>query len=142
VMVQIKNTSTSKVTCAFYVGIDELIPAPVVSGGGGGGGGGAATEVSADFVRDLDVYASQQVFGTSASAFTLKSLLPAGAKISDWVIIVDDASTGSLMLGATSSGSGLMLKKGKGLAGSNDYPLYLRAIGGEVTANIMITYRV
>jgi len=49
--VTIKNVTQASATCAFYVGLDEIIPPVTVTGGGGG----TTSEVSADFARGLSL---------------------------------------------------------------------------------------
>jgi len=135
VMVQLHNTSGSAVNCAFYVGRDDLIPPVIVSGGGGGGGTITGT-VSVDSARGLSLYSAELDLTTTATQ--VMSALPTGATVSDWAVKV---SSGTVIVSATAQGSGMTFEEGKGVAGSNSYPLYLRAETGTAKAQVLASYR-
>jgi len=79
--VTIKNVTQAAATCAFYVGLDEIIPPVTVTGGGGGG---TTSEVSADSARSLSLYSAELDLTTTAT--NVKAALPAGATVSDWAV--------------------------------------------------------
>jgi len=135
VTVEVSNTSTTDNTVVLYVGTDEIKP-PVVSGGGGGGGGAITGTVSIDSARGLTLYSAELNLTTTAT--DVKAALPAGATVSDWAFKV---SAGAVILSGTSVGAGMTFEVGKGLAGSNSYPLYLRAASGTAKAQVLVTYR-
>ena len=130
--VTIKNVTQASATCAFYVGLDEIIPPVTVTGGGGG----TTSEVSADFARGLSLYSAELDLTTTAT--DVKAALPAGATVSDWAVKV---SVGTVIMSATAAGAGMTFEVGKGLAGSNSYPLYLRAAAGTAKAQVLVSYR-
>jgi len=130
VTVEVSNTSTTANTVVLYVGTDEILP-PVV-GGGGGGGGAITGTVSA---RGLNLYSGQIVL--SATGTSLRTLLPAGAVMSDWAV---RCATGEMKVGSSVSSGGITLEAGKGLAGSNDYQMTLWTTS-SATAELMVTYR-
>ena len=130
--VTIKNVTQASATCAFYVGLDEIIPPVTVTGGGGG----TTSEVSADFARGLSLYSAELDLTTTAT--DVKAALPAGAIVSDWAVKV---SVGTVIMSATAAGAGMTFEVGKGLAGSNSYPLYLRAAANTAKAQVLVSYR-
>jgi len=129
VTVEVSNTSSSDNTVVLYVGTDEIKP-PVVGGGGGG------STVSVDSARALTLYSAELNLTTTAT--DVKAALPAGAIVSDWAFKV---SAGAVILSGTSVGAGMTFEVGKGLAGSNSYPLYLRAASGTAKAQVLVSYR-
>ncbi len=131
--VTLKNVTQADATAAFYVGLDEIIPPLTVTGGGGGG---TTSEVSADFARGLSLYSAELNLTTTAT--DVKAALPAGATVSDWAVKV---SAGTVIMSATAAGAGMSFEVGKGLSGSNSYPLYLRAAAGTATAQVLVSYR-
>jgi len=131
--VTLKNVSQADATAAFYVGLDEIIPPLTVTGGGGGG---TTSEVSADSARSLSLYSAELNLTTTAT--DVKAALPAGATVSDWAVKV---SAGTVIMSATASGAGMSFEVGKGLAGSNSYPLYLRAAANTAKAQVLVSYR-
>ncbi len=133
VTVEVSNTSTTANTVVLYVGTDEILP-PVV-GGGGGGGGAITGTVSIDSARGLNLYSGQIVL--SATGTSLRTLLPAGAVMSDWAV---RCATGEMKVGSSVSSGGITLEAGKGLAGSNDYQMTLWTTS-SATAELMVTYR-
>jgi len=134
VTVEVSNTSTTDNTVVLYVGTDEIKP-PVVSGGGGGGGGAITGTVSIDSARGLNMYSGQIIL--SATGTSLRTLLPAGAVMSDWAV---RCATGEMKVGSSVSSGGITLEAGKGLAGSNDYQMTLWTTS-SATAELMVTYR-
>ena len=128
VTVEVSNTSTTDNTVVLYVGTDEIKP-PVAGGGGGGG------TVSIDSARGLNLYSGQIIL--SATGTSLRTLLPAGAVMSDWAV---RCATGEMKVGSSVSSGGITLEAGKGLAGSNDYQLTLWTTS-SATAELMVTYR-
>jgi len=134
VTVEVSNTSGSDNTVVLYVGTDEILP-PVV-GGGGGGGGAITGTVSVDSARGLTLYSAELNLTTTAT--DVKAALPAGATVSDWAVKV---SAGTVIMSATAAGAGMAFEVGKGLAGSNSYPLYLRAAAGTAKAQVLVSYR-
>jgi len=44
-------------------------------------------------------------------------------------------------MSATAAGAGMAFEVGKGLAGSNSYPLYLRAAANTAKAQVLVSYR-
>jgi len=135
VTVEVHNTSGSGNTVVLYVGTDEIKP-PVVGGGGGGGGGVITGTVSVDSARGLTLYSAELNLTTTAT--DVKAALPAGATVSDWAFKV---SAGTVILSGTSAGAGMSFEVGKGLAGSNSYPLYLRAAANTAMAQVLVSYR-
>jgi len=133
VTVEVSNTSTTDNTVVLYVGTDEIKP-PVV-GGGGGGGGAITGTVSIDSARGLNLYSGQVVL--SATGTSLRTLLPAGAVMSDWAV---RCATGEMKVGSAVTSGGITLEAGKGLAGSNDYQMTLWTTS-SATAELMVTYR-
>ena len=131
--VTLKNVTQADATAAFYVGLDEIIPPFTVTGGGGGG---TTSEVSADFARGLSLYSAELDLTTTAT--DVKAALPAGATVSDWAVKV---SAGTVIMSATAAGSGMSFEVGKGMAGSNSYPLYLRAAANTAKAQVLVSYR-
>jgi len=131
--VTLKNVTQADATAAFYVGLDEIIPPLTVTGGGGGG---TTSEVSADSARSLSLYSAELDLTTTAT--NVKAALPAGATVSDWAVKV---SAGTVIMSATAAGAGMSFEVGKGLAGSNSYPLYLRAAAGTAKAQVLVSYR-
>ena len=134
VTVEVSNTSTTANTVVLYVGTDEILP-PVV-GGGGGGGGAITGTVSVDAARGLTLYSAELSLTTTAT--DVKAGLPAGATVSDWAVKVSD---GTVIMSATAAGDGMSFEVGKGLSGSNSYPLYLRAAAGTAKAQVLVSYR-
>jgi len=132
VTVEVSNTSTTDNTVVLYVGNDEIKP-PVVSGGGGGGA--ITGTVSIDSARGLNLYSGQIIL--SATGTSLRTLLPAGAVMSDWAV---RCATGEMKVGSSVSSGGITLEAGKGLAGSNDYQMTLWTTS-SATAELMVTYR-
>ncbi len=132
VTVEVSNTSTTANTVVLYVGTDEILP-PVV--GGGGGGGAITGTVSIDSARGLNLYSGQIIL--SATGTSLRTLLPAGAIMSDWAV---RCATGEMKVGSAVTSGGITLEAGKGLAGSNDYQLTLWTTS-SATAELMVTYR-
>ena len=132
VTVEVRNTTQADATCAFYAGMDELIPPANVSGGGGG----VASNVSIDSARGLSLYSAEITLSTTAT--DVKAALPAGATVSDWAFKV---SSGTVIMSGTSVGAGMSFEVGKGLAGSNSYPLYLRAAANTARAQVLVSYR-
>jgi len=130
--VTLKNVTQAEATAAFYVGMDEIIPPLTVTGGGGG----TTSEVSADFARGLNLYSAELDLTTTAT--NLKAQLPNGATVSDWAVKVSD---GTVIMSATAAGAGMSFEVGKGLSGSNSYPLYLRAETGTAKAQVMASYK-
>lgn len=128
VTVEVSNTSTTDNTVVLYVGTDEIKP-PVAGGGGGGG------TVSIDSARGLNLYSGQIIL--SATGTSLRTLLPAGAVMSDWAV---RCATGEMKVGSAVTSGGITLEAGKGLAGSNDYQLTLWTTS-SATAELMVTYR-
>jgi len=133
VTVEVSNTSTTDNTVVLYVGTDEIKPPAV---GGGGGGGAITGTVSIDSARALTLYSAELNLTTTAT--DVKAALPAGATVSDWAIKV---SAGTVIMSATAAGAGMAFEVGKGLAGSNSYPLYLRAASGTAKAQVLVSYR-
>jgi len=131
--VTLKNITQADATAAFYVGLDEIIPPLTVTGGGGGG---TTSEVSADSARSLSLYSAELDLTTTAT--NVKAALPAGATVSDWAVKV---SAGTVIMSATAAGAGMSFEVGKGLSGSNSYPLYLRAAAGTAKAQVLVSYR-
>jgi len=131
--VTLKNVTQADATAAFYVGLDEIIPPFTVTGGGGGG---TTSEVSADFARGLSLYSAELDLTTTAT--DVKAALPAGATVSDWA---GKVSAGTVIMSATAAGAGMSFEVGKGLAGSNSYPLYLRAAANTAKAQVLVSYR-
>jgi len=127
VTVEVSNTSTTDNTVVLYVGTDEIKP-PVAGGGGGG-------TVSIDSARGLNLYSGQIIL--SATGTSLRTLLPAGAVMSDWAV---RCATGEMKVGSAVTSGGITLEAGKGLAGSNDYQLTLWTTS-SATAELMVTYR-
>jgi len=134
VTVEVSNTSTTVNTVVLYVGNDEIKP-PIV-GGGGGGGGAITGTVSIDSARGLTLYSAELNLTTTAT--DVKAALPSGAIVSDWAFKV---SAGAVILSGTSVGAGMTFEVGKGLAGSNSYPLYLRAAANTAKAQVLVSYR-
>jgi len=128
VTVEVSNTSTTDNTVVLYVGTDEIKP-PVAGGGGGGG------TVSIDSARGLNLYSGKIIL--SATGTSLRTLLPAGAVMSDWAV---RCATGEMKVGSAVTSGGITLEAGKGLAGSNDYQLTLWTTS-SATAELMVTYR-
>jgi len=131
--VTLKNVTQADATAAFYVGLDEIIPPLTVTGGGGGG---TTSEVSADSARSLSLYSAELNLTTTAT--NVKAALPAGAIVSDWAVKV---SAGTVIMSATAAGAGMTFEVGKGLVGSNSYPLYLRAAANTAKAQVLVSYR-
>jgi len=130
--VTLKNVTQADATAAFYVGLDEIIPPVTVTGGGGG----TTSEVSADSARSLSLYSAELNLTTTAT--NVKAALPAGATVSDWAVKV---SVGTVIISATAAGAGMSFEVGKGLSGSNSYPLYLRAVANTAKAQVLVSYR-
>jgi len=132
--VTIKNVTQASATCAFYVGLDEIIP-PVTVTGGGGGGGAITGTVSIDSARGLNMYSGEIILAPTGTS--LRTLIPAGAVMSDWAV---RCATGEMKVGSAVSSGGITLEAGKGLAGSNDYQLTLWTTS-SAKAELMVTYR-
>ena len=126
VTMRLRNNSPASNTLAAYVGLDEVKTSKTNLAGAVSTNSASATELYSDEV-DL-----------TTTATNLISLLPAGAVVSDWSMRV---SKGIVRISATATGGGIDFNVGQGMAGSNSYPLYLRAVVGSAKAQVLVSFK-
>ena len=126
VTMRLKNNSPAANTLAAYVGLDEVKTSKTNLSG----------SVATDSAAAVELYSDSVDLTTTAT--NLISLLPAGAVVSDWSVRV---AKGTVIISATATGDGMEFGSGKGMAGSNSYPLFMRAKSGAATVQILASFK-
>ena len=126
VTMRLKNNSPAPNTLAAYVGLDEVKTSKTNLSG----------SVATDSAAAAELYSGEVDLTTTAT--NVISLLPSGAVISDWSVRV---SKGTVIISATATGGGMEFKSGTGMAGSNSYPLFMRAKSGTAKAQLLVSFK-
>ena len=126
VTMRLRNNSPAANTLAAYVGLDEVKTSKTNLSG----------SVATDSAAAAELYSGEVDLTTTAT--NVISLLPAGAVISDWSVRV---AKGTAIISATATGDGMEFSSGQGMAGSNSYPLFLRAKSGKATVQIIVSFK-
>ncbi len=126
VTMRLQNNSPAANTLAAYVGLDEVKTSKTNLSG----------SVATDSAAAAELYSGEVDLTTTAT--NMISLLPSGAVVSDWSVRV---SKGTVIISATAAGTGMEFGSGKGMAGSNSYPLYLRSKSGASKVQILASFK-
>ena len=126
VTMRLRNNSPAANTLAAYVGLDEVRTSKT----------NLAGSIATNAADAVELY-SDEVDITTAP-HNILSLLPSGAVMSDWAVRV---TKGTIILSSAANGNGMEFGVGRGMSGSNSYPMYMRTKAGTGAVQIMASFK-